>query len=470
MNLRLMLRNLCAAFFSQGIALLCSVITTLVVPKVMGVEDFGYWQYFIFLVSYVSFFQLGINDGVYLIHGGEKRCEINKGLIRQEFILSTSLQSLFMFLIITLATMFALGTDKYVLFVAAAIYMVVSNATFFIGYVFQAMNETRLFSLSIVIDRLIFLIPLTFCLIFRIADCLVFILFFILARIFALGFCIYSARDFFRASSVDFSVAARALVNDAKYGIVLTFANVCGMLILGVARFLVEMKWGIEAFGQLSLSLSLVNFLMMFVSQLSMVLFPALRQVDKTEHPVLYRSIRDRAYILLPLMFLGYYPLVIFISCWLPQYKTGLNYFIYLMPILLYESLADMVCSTFFKVRCEPIKILFVNLSSLACALLGCLVSAALFDSINYVMAASILALAIRAYVGDYLLSRSYSSSNYRLMVTSAIFVCSFVLVNVSFGFGLGLLLSCVLLAVYICTNKREFLDLCSTVRVILKR
>ena len=470
MNLSLMLRNLCAAFFSQGIALLCSVITTLVVPKVMGVEDFGYWQYFIFLVSYVSFFQLGINDGVYLIHGGENRCKINKGLIRQEFILSTSLQSLFMFLIVLLSTIFAFGSDKYILFVAAAVYMVVSNATFFLGYVFQAMNETRLFSLSIVIDRLIFLIPLTICLLFRIADCFTFIAFYVLARFFALLFCLYCARDFFKAQPAELSAAIHALINDAKYGIVLTFANVCSMLILGVARFLVEMKWGIAAFGQMSLSLSLVNFLLMFVSQLSMVLFPALRQVDKSELPTLYRSIRDRAYILLPIMFLGYYPLVLFISLWLPEYKTGLYFFIYLMPILLYESLADMVCSTFFKVRCEPNRVLFVNLSSLLCALFGCFAFTILSDSINYVMFASVLALAFRAYVGDYLLSRSYNAINYRLMFSSALFVVCFVLANTGFDFILGLILSCCLLLLYFLVNKSEFRDLSASIMGILKK
>ncbi|WP_413446107.1 lipopolysaccharide biosynthesis protein, partial [Bifidobacterium longum] len=69
LNYRKLASNALAAFFAQGISMLISAMTSIFVPKIMGVEDFGYWQLFMFYASYVGFFHLGINDGVYLEQG-----------------------------------------------------------------------------------------------------------------------------------------------------------------------------------------------------------------------------------------------------------------------------------------------------------------------------------------------------------------------------------------------------------------
>lgn len=85
LNYKKLISDLLTAFGAQGVSFICSVVTTLLVPKILGVEEFAYWQLFVFYTSYVSFFQLGLNDGIYLQHGGESRDAIDKSLIRSEF-------------------------------------------------------------------------------------------------------------------------------------------------------------------------------------------------------------------------------------------------------------------------------------------------------------------------------------------------------------------------------------------------
>ena len=48
--------------------------------KLIGVEKYGYWQLYLFYTSYVGFFQLGWNDGIYLRYGGEDYNNLDKGL------------------------------------------------------------------------------------------------------------------------------------------------------------------------------------------------------------------------------------------------------------------------------------------------------------------------------------------------------------------------------------------------------
>lgn len=456
MNSSSLAKNLCFAFLSQGVALLCSVLTTLLVPKIMGVEDYGYWQYFVFLVSYVSFFQLGVNDGVYLTHGGESRSEIDKGLVKTEFGLSLIMQVLFMSVLMALSVVFARDSDKFPLYIGAALYMVFSNATFFLGYVFQSMNETRLYSMSIVIDRLVFFVPLVACVLLRVTDCGIYISAYVVARCVALAYCIYHARDFLFSTTSSFDSALRALIHDMRLGLVMTVANVCGMLILGIARYTIEARWGIAVFGQLSLSLSLVNFILMFISQFSMVLFPTLRQSDPAELGRLYATLRNLSLILLPLSFVIYYPLSLFVSAWLPEYIESLEYLVFLMPIVLYESLGDMVCNTFFKVRCEPARVLAVNLVSLFIAAIGVCIAAYIVTNVYVVMAVAVGALAVRAYLGLYLLSSAYEESNGRICISSLLFAVSFVIANSRLDMVWGALATIALLVLYVAVNIEE--------------
>lgn len=85
MDYRSILSNFSVALGAQGLSTLVGLLTSLIVPKLLGVADFGYWQLFIFYTTYLSLFTLGLNDGVYLIEGGKRRDETNKKQLASQF-------------------------------------------------------------------------------------------------------------------------------------------------------------------------------------------------------------------------------------------------------------------------------------------------------------------------------------------------------------------------------------------------
>lgn len=48
MNYKKLVTNALVAFSAQGISLVVSFVMSLLVPKVLGVASYGYWQLFIF--------------------------------------------------------------------------------------------------------------------------------------------------------------------------------------------------------------------------------------------------------------------------------------------------------------------------------------------------------------------------------------------------------------------------------------
>lgn len=83
-----LINNIIYAFFAQGVSLLLSVVMSLIVPKVLGVEQFGYWQLFIFYAGYVGFFHFGLNDGIYLKLGGSDYDNLDYNLLGTQFRIS----------------------------------------------------------------------------------------------------------------------------------------------------------------------------------------------------------------------------------------------------------------------------------------------------------------------------------------------------------------------------------------------
>jgi len=51
MNFKSVLSNLSVAIVAQGVSVALSIISSLLVPKLLGVEEYGYWQLFLYYIS-----------------------------------------------------------------------------------------------------------------------------------------------------------------------------------------------------------------------------------------------------------------------------------------------------------------------------------------------------------------------------------------------------------------------------------
>ena len=78
-------KNMSYTISSNLISLIVSTLVVMVIPKLIGIEDYGYWQLYIFYSSYVGFLHFGWNDGIYLRYGGEKYKDLDKKLFYSQF-------------------------------------------------------------------------------------------------------------------------------------------------------------------------------------------------------------------------------------------------------------------------------------------------------------------------------------------------------------------------------------------------
>lgn len=471
MNIKSLIQNAAVAFLAQGVTMLISCLTSLLVPKILGVEEFGYWQLFIFYASYVGFFHFGLNDGVYLVHGGEGRDQIDKSSVNSQFLIGSIFQLVLCVLIIGFVMGIDLGQQRNFVLICTAYYMVVKNASNYLGYVFQSMNETKLYSFSCILERIAFLLPLAALLIARAQSFTWFVLAYCASGTLQLLFCLWHARDFFGSGLLAPNEAARESLASVRIGIKLMIANIASQLILGVARFIIDALWGIKTFGELSLSLSMVNFVFSFVSQAAMVLFPALRQGSKDEVGKFFYAVRNFMDLVFPTVYLFYFPGVWLLSMWLPQYANSFIFFAYLLPICVFDGKMSIACTTCFKVEREEALLLKINIVTTCFSAIGAVIGGYALGSIWFIIGTVVVAIILRSVVSELLLAnrldvdRCFGIAAGELVITLAFVLIASLVNNGVLAFGLY----AAIYTVYLLINRKYCAEVFSKIKRIVR-
>lgn len=428
------LSNLKTAFVAQIFSLLVSLFMPLVVAKVISVEQFSYWQLFLFYANYVGLFLFGLNDGIYLREGGKSYKDINKEILGTQFKLSIVFQNIIMLIIIFCTLVFVKNAQNIQVFIRVGIYLVVFNLHGYLGYIMQAVNCTKKYSKSVMIEKAPFCAAILVLVALKVNSYIAYIDIYIVCKIMSLFYLAVECRDLLKAKLCPLKIAFREIKINVFVGINLMIANIANSLILGIGRFMIEKKWDVITFGKVSLSLSLVSFFLMFISQVSMVLFPVLRQVTYTQLLKLYNSIRHILGYLISAVFIFYIPIKVIISWWLPQYELSIYYLIFLLPVCTYDGKMNMICNTFFKVLRKERILLLVNVSSTLLSLVTVFISSIVFHNLNLVLISMTFSVAFRCVVSELILSRFLQVNIIKELVEENILVLIFIISTILFS------------------------------------
>ena len=435
--------NLFFAILSQATVLLLNCLIFLFLPKVLGVVQFAYWQLFVFYSVYVGFFHFGVSDGIYLRLGGASYESLDKRVLGGQFRLLVSLEIVILVIAIALSFFFVKDTSRLFVIISVSIYMIAGNVTWYFGFIFQAVNDTKRYSIAVIISKLSFLGFVFILLLLKFDRFEPFVVTFVASQIIVAVYSCYFARDIVFAKKTATKAVFSAFVANAKVGAVLMFANVAGNLILGSGKLIVDKAWGLHAFGKFAFAISLSNLFLQFITQISTVLFPALRQSNTENIKNTYHIINRILDIILPLIFLGYIPAKMLLSRWLPQYTESFQYLALLLPICLFDGKMSLLCNTFFKVFRKEKILLWVNSLSVFLSIGFSIFSVYAVKSMVWVVVLLVAVIALRSIFSQMYLAKmmrhSVRNTAWQHVILSGIFMASSYFMNDGYSFVLFL-------------------------------
>jgi len=142
-------------FVSQLVILISSILLTFLLPKIIGINHFGYWQVYVFYTSYVGLFQLGFNDGIYLKYGGYNYNELQPKVFNPLFFMLLISQVVFSVIIIYVVTITEDDSFKRIALIFTSANILVLGTNAFFVMINQITGRFKQYSYMIILEKII---------------------------------------------------------------------------------------------------------------------------------------------------------------------------------------------------------------------------------------------------------------------------------------------------------------------------
>lgn len=449
-------KQLIYSIFANLLSVIVSAFITLFLPKQIDVKQYGYFQLYLFYLTYAGVLQIGWADGIYLRYGGKYYDDLKKNSINLQLKLYSIFQLTFCTGIFVLGAFVASDENKKSIIFLWALSALFANVRTIIQYLMMATGRIKEYAVAVISDRMVYVILVV---VLMISGCNDFHLYAI-ANVIAIFIsmiisCAFCKNIVLCTSKINIEGYKEACKNITT-GIQLMLANIAGQLIVGISRQFIEIKWNIEVFGEISLALSISNMFMQFIEAIAIVLFPMLKRMDNRERIREYEMIRNLLMPILMVLMACYYPAKVLLKYWLPQYIESIHYLAILFPICLFEGKMTLLITTYLKTFRMEKKILLSNVISLGISLIISFASAFIVHNLNLTVLCIVITLAFRSMLAEKMLANSIKIDVWKdslmevVMVT--IFLCSNWLVD-EIG---GMMIYFISLIIYLLIKRKD--------------
>ncbi|WP_409252135.1 oligosaccharide flippase family protein [Bacillus sp. SCS-153A] len=463
-------KNFSYALSSNLISMIISAIVILIVPKLIGVEEYGYWQLYLFYASYVGFLHFGWNDGIYLRYGGIDYKKLNKELFFSQFWMLVVVQVLIGLILIITSTLLFTDGNKLFIVEMTAICMLIVNVRLMSIYILQATNRIKEYAHITIMEKVLYCILILLFLLGGVRQFQILIIADLLGKLISLGYSVYCIKDivFNRVNTFYFSIKEAA--KNISVGIKLMFSNIASMFIVGVVRFGIERTWDVATFGKVSLTLSISNLMITLINAVGIILFPILRRTNKDNLPSIYSSMRTILMVVLLGILVVYYPLKEILQIWLPQYADSLIYMALLFPMCVYEGKMALLINTYLKTLRKEKLMLTINVVSVLLSIMLTTLMTLVFKNLLLTIMSIVVLLAFRSALAEVFISRILKISVYKDIFLEMLMSTLFILISWFINSWIGVVFYLFVYGVYLLVKRREIIRTFNNVKHLVKR
>lgn len=460
-------KNISITFIANIISLIVSLLSTLLIPKIMGVTEYGYWQLYLFFISYAGLLHLGVCDGIYLTSGGMEYKDLNKRTLKGQFLLLSIVLIFICSCIVFISGVVEkdIGTKIVIIYTCVGAFFHIQK-TFFL-MILQSTNRLKEYSVITIIDRVIFAgFVIAFILIKHVsyqsimcAD--------IIGRILSLVLVFYYVKDILFEKVADFNDVVHEFNNNLRCGIQLLLSGIASNFIIGFVRLSIKNNWSIEEFGKISLSLSVVNMILSFVNMAAIVFFPIIKRQNKEKQIMTFEHMENFLHIICfgVLCFAGLGKMII--DIWLPHYKESTIFMILLFPICIYESETSMVLNTYLKALRKEKSLFIVNISIMIASMCFSYVASNVIRSLVIAVLGIDILIYLRAMILKMILYRKFSKENLVISILNdTILFAVYLVLYCNFNIEISSIIYLIVYVVFIIIKRKS---LCKAIDFFFK-
>lgn len=455
--------NIIKVAISNIFILVSGVLTGFVVPKIMGVSDYGYYKTFTLYISYSSLFRFGIVDGIYLIFGGKNYEELNKQKFRFYSKFLFVLESIISMILIIISITFLKDEYRYI-FLFVSVYIWAFNITSYYQIISQITGRFNELSLRNMLQAILSsVVVVCFWILYKFAKFnltyKIYTFFYVTIQILLSFWYVFTYREITFGKVENYEKGFHSIFVFIKAGFPLLFANLCATLLLTMDRQFVNVLFDNSTYAVYAFAYNLLSLVTVATSAVSTVIYPMLKREDKNELKTIYSALVTVVLEFVFVALLIYYPLSIFIENFLPNYVESLQIFKIIFPGLAISTVITVIMHNYYKTLGRNFEYFLKSLLILVLSFVANIIAYKIFKEPIAISAVSIIIMAIWYLVIESLFIKNYKikwKKNYLFMILMILvfYICSFIIKNIILGFFMYLIL---LIVISITFYKKDF-------------
>ncbi|HFI0191847.1 TPA: lipopolysaccharide biosynthesis protein [Streptococcus suis] len=353
-NFRLFFKNIFGVFISNTVSLIAGLLLGILLPKLLDIDDFGWYRTFTLYSSYVGFFSFGIIDGIVLQYSDKNYDELPIRLFRSYFSWYTIINCAFVIILMSLGLILPDNNKKFII-ISTGLYGFLINISGYFQQISQITQRFKEFSfrkiLSSCLKVLCVLVLVVADYFWNITNYRFFITLLIISEFILMGWYLYTYRDIVFGLKESLYSTKRNVLRLSVKGFPLLFANLCSSLILSIDIQIVNLLFSTEIFAKYSFAYNLLTLVSIATSAFSVVLFPTLARMNRISLRKNYQLMSEVVLSIFMLSNFLYFPLSIFIEWYLPKYFDSLQFLRIILPGLPLTNLITVLIHNYYKIE-----------------------------------------------------------------------------------------------------------------------
>lgn len=420
---------------SNIINMIAGILVGLLLPKIMGVTDYGYYKTFTLYAGYIGFFHFGMVDGILLIYGGKNYDELDKKSFSfySKFLF---VLELFLSIVIATAGLLFLPNELKIIFFLLAFNLVCTNMVSYFQCISQITNRfTELSFRTIIQASLTALSVILLWIINRVSGTLLsylsFTIIFCLIRFFLFVWYVATYKDIVFGNSISFKEGKKDAFHFMRCGIFLLVANLVSTLILNIDRQFVSLLYDVDTYAVYAFAYNLLGLITTAISAVSVVLYPTLKRSNVEDLQKNYQSLIDAILVVVFLSLIIYFPLIPFIESFLPKYYGSLEIFRIILPGLALSAPITLIMHNYYKTIGKNQLFFVKGIIILAISVIANFIAYYIFGTTVSISIASVVIMVLWFAVSETTLANFTKSKNVSTYIYILLMIISFYMITV---------------------------------------
>ncbi|MDD4110978.1 MAG: lipopolysaccharide biosynthesis protein [Clostridia bacterium] len=467
-NKKTFAKNTFHVFLSNLLLILAGLFTGFFVPKFLGVESYGYFKTFSLYAAYVSIFQFGLINGIFLFYGGKNMDELPTTRFRLYSRILFAIEGVVAIIGFIVAFTVFSGIWSAIV-VLLSIYSFSVNCMMYFQQISQITQQFKQYSKILLLQSILKIVALGILwvvsyffatnnislLVYTTCYTLIFVIIFVWYLI-AYRSIVFGKADSFVSNKKD--------VNQLfKIGMPLLIADFVVVLVYACDRQVVNIFFSNEDFAYFAFAYTIISLVTTAVAAISTVLYPALKRMNQDLLIKSFNKMISGMFAVGFLLLTCFFPIQWIIEKFLSEYVSSIIIVKIIFPGVIITSVINIVIQNYYKTFNKNMLYFWISLGVLALSIGFNIGAYYIFHNTESIAASSIIVFFIWLITSQLYFSRKYNlkiwkNTIYAFIVSTLFYFAVFITSSIIVSFMLFFISYLIITIVFFNKNIYHFI------------